>query len=434
MSPSAPAKPSEPLSDATFLARADRCVRGATGARWGVERVRRAADALVLELATAGEPLQVRVWPATPGGRWYRSADGLAFAYQTPGNRPLGDDERGWLDRTLAGLLAGLPELLAHTRAVLAERLPEPEPEPARSNEPGPKSGVNPGRSTPPVDAPPFPTPEASAHLAARFPLPDGAVESYRRDGFVVLRQVLDPAVLTAARPWILDGLERSWPTDEASERRIDGYVKAFVQITNVGHDSAAVRAFSLAPRLGQLAAELMGVRGVRVYCEDWLLKEPGEGETGWHQDCCVFPFDPEASITAWIPIQAVPPELGLLRLARGSHRLELTPAENITEDGDRELAELVAREGCEIVTVPPFDLGDVSFHDGRTIHGATGNRSGVRRDVLALHMFADGARIKPPTTRTMRHQLSQFGPGLRPGDPAASKFWPLVWRAGEDA
>jgi len=281
------------------------------------------------------------------------------------------------------------------------------------------------------AELPPFPSAEADAHLRSPFLLSDDGRDAYRRDGFVLLRGVLEPDVVAAARPHLVAALQRRWPAQERSaEERDDAYSRAFVQITKVGLEDEAVRAFTHAQRIGRLAAELMGVRGVRIYCEDWLLKRPGAGETPWHQDSCVFPFDTAAAITAWIPIHDVDASMGLPRYARGSHASGLAPVENISEESNREFGRLIAERGIAVTDMPPMAAGDVCFHDGLTIHSAWPNQSSELRYVLALHMFADGAHIREPTTPSMRHQLNDFAPGLKPGDPAVVASWPLIYSA----
>ena len=283
-------------------------------------------------------------------------------------------------------------------------------------------------------ELPRFPSAEADAHLRSPFSLSDEARDAYRRDGFVLLRRVLDPDVVAAAWPHLIAGLQRHWPAQERSaEERDDAYSRAFVQITKVGLEDGAVRAFTHAPRIGRLAAELMGVRGVRIYCEDWLLKRPGAGETPWHQDSCVFPFDTAAAITAWIPIHDVDASMGLPRYARGSHAFGLAGVENISEESQREFTRLLAERGFDVTEMPPLAAGDICFHDGLTVHSASPNESSQLRYVLALHMFADGACIREPTTPSMRHQLNDFAPDLKPGDPAVAPSWPLIYSADQE-
>src|SRR5690348_1725105 len=119
--------------------------------------------------------------------------------------------------------------------------------------------------------SPRFPSTEADAHLRSPFPLSEEARDAYRRDGFVLLRRVLDPDVVAAARPHLIAALQRHWPAQERSaEERDDAYSRAFVQISKVGLETVDERAFPHEWRIVRVAAELIGVRGVRIHMADW--------------------------------------------------------------------------------------------------------------------------------------------------------------------
>jgi len=370
----------------------------------------------VVSVELSGRSLVLDLRPAREGERWFRREGPIAFSYR--GDVRFSDDERALLERLFARIAAALPDFVARVESA-PDRAPIESPA-----SPTPSTGSSPLR----LDAPEFPTSDHLRYLSTPITVPDDVIARFQTDGFVVLPGLVDADVLAAARPWVRAELERNWPTGETSDdRRLETYKQTFTQITNVGRSSSRVRALTHAPRLASVAAQLMGVPGVRLYCEDWLLKGSGEEGTGWHADSAVFPFETRASCTAWFPMDDVTPDDGLLRLARGTHLADLDPGDNITEANDARLDALVRSGAFEVVTVPPFRAGDVSFHDGRLIHGSHPNRSNKRRDVLALHLFSDGARIRPCTTDVMKHQLRQFGPGLSVGDPAASDFWPLL-------
>lgn len=89
---------------------------------------------------------------------------------------------------------------------------------------------------------------------------------------------------------------------DKPLEER-DTYGKAFIQIGNVWEKDESVRQFVLARRFAKIAADLMGVEGVRIYHDQALFKEPGGGHTPWHQDQIYWPLDTEHTITMWMPL-----------------------------------------------------------------------------------------------------------------------------------
>ena len=99
-----------------------------------------------------------------------------------------------------------------------------------------------------------------------------------------------------------------------------------FLQIFHLhegGSKSAAkLRAVATSPKLGQLAAELMGVASVMLYQTCAFVKEPGNGETRWHSDLNTAPFDTNDMLTFWIALTPVPTlEHAPLEFATGSHR-----------------------------------------------------------------------------------------------------------------
>ena len=70
------------------------------------------------------------------------------------------------------------------------------------------------------------------------------------------------------------------------------------------------------------LAAALMATPQVRFYHDHVLVKEGGTRQrTPWHQDQHYFPLDTDNTITMWMPLVDLTPEMGIMRFASGSHR-----------------------------------------------------------------------------------------------------------------
>jgi imidazolonepropionase-like amidohydrolase len=373
----------------------------ATGGAWSLGRawLERSTLCLAVESAHPGPlSLVLEARPAEPGLRAYKTVAGFALGYR---GRDVPAEHRPLLDRAVAALGA----LLAQRGFVEEERTAE---------------SVG-GPST-------FPTPHHLFHLEEVPSLPAELVARYRRDGHVLVRRALLPDVVRAARPMLVAAVERAWPRDlPPVEERPDAYSQSFTQITNVGHGDPRVALFTRCRRLASLAAQLMGVAAVRLFVEDWLVKEPGSRITPWHQDEAVFPFDAEQSITCWIPLERVSEGHGLLRYARGSHAHGLFPIDNISDISEAAFARIIAEHGFPIDELPPVSVGDVSFHHGRLVHGAHPNEGRARRWVLALHMFADGARIKHVVMPTMAQLLANAAPGKAPGDLADAAVWPRL-------
>lgn len=373
-------------------------VEHATSGTWRAARIVQERGLLRVSLAPSGVTLEIR--KATDEARAYRRVGGCSFAYRSEGT--LSKPVLASLDQVIAALAAVLDKSgfdLDH------DILPTLE-----SRDVG------------------FPTPYHYAHLDEQLALPQSVIEQYRRDGHVLVRRAINPDVVRAAVPMISSVLARNWPHGERTvEAMPDLYSQGFTQITNLGASDPLLRVFSNMRRIARMAAELMGVAAVRLFCEDWLIKEPGAGITPWHQDAGAFPFQAEASITAWIPLRDIAEGEGLLRFVRASQALGLLGIEGLNEAGQAAYEAITAAHGLELDDLPPVFVGDVSFHDGRMIHGAFPNLGTEHRAALALHCYADGAVIDDPLTPQMRHLLESSAPHLRAGDPAAADAWPLL-------
>ena len=92
----------------------------------------------------------------------------------------------------------------------------------------------------------------------------------------------------------------------------------------NIWTKDELVKEFVFSRRLARIAAELMGTAGVRMYHDQALYKEAGGGFTPWHADQYYWPLASTHSVTAWIPLQATPMEMGPLAFAPKSHLLDL--------------------------------------------------------------------------------------------------------------
>jgi imidazolonepropionase-like amidohydrolase/ectoine hydroxylase-related dioxygenase (phytanoyl-CoA dioxygenase family) len=393
------------------------CIAQATQGAWSLEAVDVQAGGLLLRLHSAEGAFALEVRRAEPGRRCFRALGDLAYSYRSGTVTP----SSALVDRAVGALHGVLSEA----------RYTVPDTAPAEARSPV-ASAV---RQTQPL----FPTPYHCDHLERTIDVPGDLREAFRRDGHVLVRGALDGGVLLAAREVIVAALGEALQGQFAQQavpvaERKDAYSRSFTQITNLGLDNAAIRVLTQSRRIAKMAADLMGVRGVRIFCEDWLIKEVGAGITPWHQDAAVMPVDTAATITVWIPFQPVKEGTGLMRFARGSHHAGVQPIETINDESEDRFDEIIRRHGWTIDVSPPMLVGDVSFHDGSTIHGAFPNDSDAPRIALALHCFADGAVLREATTPAMQNMRDIYAAGLATGTPAASPFWPLTFRDDEPA
>ncbi|MBB6735638.1 phytanoyl-CoA dioxygenase family protein [Cohnella zeiphila] len=252
-------------------------------------------------------------------------------------------------------------------------------------------------------------------------------VDHYRRKGHVLLRNVASSLEIEAFEPLISEEVRRRNNQDKPLEER-DTYGKAFIQIGNLWQSSPQVARFTLARRFAKIAADLMGVDGVRIYHDQALYKEPGGGHTPWHQDQIYWPLDTDKTITMWMPLVPVSEEIGSMTFASESHLLGYISKMVISDESHRTLGEFVKGRGMEEVNYGALAAGDATFHAGWTLHSAPGNPTDRMRKVMTVIYIADGLRIAEPDSNARRNDLKGWFPGLNPGDLAASPLNPLVY------
>jgi ectoine hydroxylase-related dioxygenase (phytanoyl-CoA dioxygenase family) len=171
-----------------------------------------------------------------------------------------------------------------------------------------------------------------------------------------------------------------------------------------------------------------MGVPAVRIYHDQALFKEPGGGPTPWHQDQYYWPLDTNQTVTMWMPLVPVPPEIGSMTFGSGSQRLGFLGQFFISEESDRVFEKMIADKDIRRDSYGAMAPGDATWHSGWTLHSAAGNPTEAMREVMTIIYFADGARISEPDNPSRQYDLDQWLPGLRPGDAAASPLNPLVF------
>lgn len=262
--------------------------------------------------------------------------------------------------------------------------------------------------------------------LLPKEPASPGVISSFRRDGHVVTRGLMTDIELGTCRQLILNAVTRLNTEKRRMEER-DTYGKAFLQVMNLWEFDESVRPFVLSRRFARIAAELMGVDGVRLYHDQALFKEPGGGATPWHQDQYYWPLDTTNTITMWMPLVNISADMGMLTFATGSHRQGLVKNMAISDESDLALNKYVQEKGYPISRPSVLRAGDASWHYGLTLHHAPGNQSDTMREVMTIIYFADGARVTKPQSEHQEADRQRWLGGLPPGACAAGPLNPLI-------
>ena len=253
--------------------------------------------------------------------------------------------------------------------------------------------------------------------------VPEALVETFRRDGYVVVPDLLSTDELDHYAVEVTEAVAARKAGDGRSLAEKSRYEQSFVQCQNLWEDRPTVRPLTFHPRLGQVAAELLGADRVRVWHDQALFKEPHGRQTDAHQDQPYWPIEEPLTVTAWIPFEGSTLESGAMGYVPGSHRIGLRRFVNIFfgEPDDLLTEPSLAGRDPVFVEVPK---GSVAFHHGLTAHLAGPNTTARPRAVHTVIYLVDGCHR---TAGTQQHPAVDR-PGIPPGGLIASDVTPIAW------
>ena len=188
---------------------------------------------------------------------------------------------------------------------------------------------------------------------------------------------------------------------------------------------SEAVAAFALDPRLGALAAELIGAKGIRLIHDVALDKSREHGPTPWHRDSDFWSFAGVGALTMWIPLQDTSLGMSPLRYAsRSNHERNRRPLHRL----EKPLIPLRFR-----IATSALNVGDVAVHHYETLHGAPTNREARSRRAFAVHLIDADARFrKSEGSGHIEHARRCGWDKLNDGDLFPNDIAPLVYRTSD--
>lgn len=258
------------------------------------------------------------------------------------------------------------------------------------------------------------------------YPLAPEQIAFFRIHGFIKLKQVLAPEEIARfgqeiTRLTIALNVQIK-PLEERST-----YDKAFLQVMNLWEHSAIVREFVFGRRLARIAAELLEVGGVRLYHDQSLYKEPGGGITPAHADQYYWPLTTDRTVTAWIPLQPVPMEMGPLAFYSRSQNEELGRDLGISDESEHQITAHMEKQGFALVD-GPFELGEVSFHNGWTFHRAGPNSTAHPRSVMTIIYMDSEMRLKRATNAMQRNDWERWCPGAEVDEVIHTPKNPLIY------
>jgi ectoine hydroxylase-related dioxygenase (phytanoyl-CoA dioxygenase family) len=262
--------------------------------------------------------------------------------------------------------------------------------------------------------------------LNTPYSLTKEQIDFYQENRFIKLKQVFDQPTISYFNEVITRRVEQMNTQTTPLESR-STYGKAFLQLFNLWREDDLVKELVFSKRLAKIATDLMQTSGARLYHDQALFKEGGGGITPWHADQYYWPLDTDKTITAWIPLQATPLELGPLEFSAGSHRIVEGRNLEISDESEQQIEQKLRVTDFKHV-IEAFDIGEISFHSGWVFHRAGANSTSQMRKVMTIIYMDRDMRLKSPENQNQINDWNTWCPGAVIGKVINSPINPILY------
>jgi len=256
--------------------------------------------------------------------------------------------------------------------------------------------------------------------------IPEAQHTEFRENGHVLTRGLLGHGEMDRVRRSIAHALKK-YGTERRKPTRKHLRGKAFLQAGNLWRVDEGVGEFVLSRRLAGVAASLLGVSNVRLYHDQALFKQPGEGASPWHQDQFYWPVDTPDTVVLWMPLTDISIEMGMIGYASGSHKGGILGDARGFDESDLRYRKHIKEQRWAVSRAAGMRAGDASWHYGATIHCTLANDSDRVREVMTVIYMADGARVTDPKNKWQVSDRENWLMDLPAGRLAASALNPLL-------
>jgi ectoine hydroxylase-related dioxygenase (phytanoyl-CoA dioxygenase family) len=264
------------------------------------------------------------------------------------------------------------------------------------------------------------------AFLQEPYALSAEQIEHFQQYRYIKLKRVLNEETLMFFNKAITERVNKMNTVSIALEER-STYGKAFLQLFNLWREDEVVKELIFSKRIAKIAADLMQTNGVRMYHDQALFKEGGGGITPWHADQYYWPLETDKTITAWIPLQATPLELGPLEFSAGSHQIVEGRELEISDESEQILQQRLKVTDFKHV-IEPFEAGEISFHSGWVFHRAGANKTDQMRKVMTIIYMDKNMKLKNPENKNQVHDWNTWCPGAVIGEEINSPINPVLY------
>lgn len=231
-----------------------------------------------------------------------------------------------------------------------------------------------------------------------RTTLTEQQIASFQTNGFVVIEDFLDSAELEHWRAVFTKAINnrsgKKFPDQNIKSGEADNinseadyFGNVFEQLVNLWKTDDEMKKLILDPKIGEMAATLAGVNGVRVWHDQALIKKPWSNPTAWHLDTPYWSFDSRDALSIWIALDDATLQNGCLFFLPETHTKTRLEDPGITKNMNAIFEFYPEFKSIDSVAAP-MKAGSCSFHNGLTVHGANANMTaGYRRAITCAFM-----------------------------------------------
>lgn len=262
--------------------------------------------------------------------------------------------------------------------------------------------------------------------LQVEYRINSEQINFYKENSYIKLKEVLPREIISFYNNIITEKVNHLIKINLPLEKR-DTYGKAFLQLFNLWKEDDRIKELVYSRRLAKIASDLMEVSGVRLYHDQALFKEAGGGITPWHADQYYWPLSTDRTITAWIPLQAVPLNMGPLEFSAGSNKLVTGRELAISDESELTLKEKLRINDFKHV-IEPYDIGEVSFHSGWIFHRAGANITEHTRKVMTVIYMDKEMILNKPENDNQKLDWETWCPGAKVGEVIDTPLNPVLY------
>lgn len=270
----------------------------------------------------------------------------------------------------------------------------------------------------------------ASFSLEPENRLNSNAIEAYKRDGVVCIRNAFGRDWLALIETGIDSALSgASTNLDVVKGNGVEG---DFSFSSQAWMEVEPFRQFIFDSHAADLAWPFLESKSLVLFYDFLLIKQPRSqsAATPWHQDHSYYPLSGTKVINCWTALDTIPLETAL-RFVRGSHRPPtLYRAVNFESSGNEYRHARGERppppdfdndDNAEILSTA-MQPGDMLVWNSYTFHSAPGNRRNSRRAAFSLNWVGDDVTYTDtPALDTYRD------PSLSAGQPIVCAKFPCL-------